>query len=69
MRHPFFEGIDWQAMHERTAGQGPIVPERDDESGKAGQNFDEYPDEEPETEDNMYTEELEREYEKDFEGF
>jgi hypothetical protein len=69
MRHPFFDGVDWQGMNERSAGQGPIVPQKDGEGGKEGGNFDEYPDEEPVSEATAYTEELERQYDREFEGF
>ena len=69
MRHPFFEGVDWQGVNERRVGQGPIMPEGDKDGGKEGGNFDDYPDEEPVSEEAAYTDELERRYDLEFDGF
>lgn len=70
MDHPFFDGIDWDALYYRKV-RGPIIPKVEWE-GDAG-NFDDYPDpeegEESEAGRGKYTEELRREWEEAFEDF
>ncbi|KAI9811794.1 MAG: serine/threonine protein kinase, AGC [Thelocarpon impressellum] len=62
--HPFFEGIDWDALYARQM-QGPIVPHVRHAADTS--NFDEYPDENDDKE--PYTAELYREYEDQFQDF
>lgn len=62
--HPWFKGIDWNALYERKM-QGPIVPHL---LGPADtRNFDEY---EPESDDKeLYTEEMRMKYDEMFKDF
>jgi protein kinase A len=70
MSHPFFDGVDWDALYYKKV-KGPIIP-RVEWAGDAG-NFDDYPDpaegEDSEAGRGPYTDELRREYEKAFEDF
>ena len=62
--HPFFRGIDWDALYYRKF-KGPIVP-RVSHAADAS-NFDEY-DAAPKS-DSIYTAGMEREYEDAFKDF
>ena len=44
MSHPFFDGVDWDALYYRKV-RGPIIP-KVEWAGDAG-NFDDYPDPDP----------------------
>lgn len=68
MGHPFFKGVDWAALSERRGSKGPIVPASEEAGAGLGKNFDEYPDEEMEDGDG-YTDEMAKEYEREFDGF
>lgn len=67
--HPFFRGVDWQAVYEKRAGKGPIIP-RVEWAGDAG-NFDEYPDPPPPDPDGRdgYGGEVREWYEESFRDF
>ncbi|KAI9841995.1 MAG: serine/threonine protein kinase, AGC [Sclerophora amabilis] len=62
--HPFFHGIDWEALYYRR-GQGPIVPHVQHAADTS--NFDDYPSEDEERE--PYTSELYDHYEEAFQDF
>ncbi|KAI9676127.1 MAG: serine/threonine protein kinase, AGC [Caeruleum heppii] len=63
-QHPFFEGIDWDALYYRRM-RGPIVPKVQHAADSS--NFDEYPAEKSDKE--PYTEELRRKHEDAFRDF
>jgi protein kinase A len=63
-RHPFFRGIDWDAIYYRRM-KGPIVPFV--RHAADASNFDEY-DPEPEHK-SFYTDEMAENYEEAFAGF
>ena len=74
MNMAFFAGVQWMDLLEGR-GDGPIIPNVDGDLSKSGNeqavlgiNFDEYPDEMEENEE-RYTEEMRRMYDKEFEGF
>ena len=68
--HPFFDGVDWEALYYKRR-RGPIIP-RVEWAGDAG-NFDEYPDpvagEESEGGRGRYTDNLRQQYEESFRDF
>lgn len=67
MDHPFFDGIDWDALYYKKV-KGPIIP-RVEWAGDAG-NFDDYPDpDEGQSGRGSYTEELRNQFETAFEDF
>ena len=65
--HEFFHGIDWDAVYEKRAGKGPIIP-KVEWAGDAG-NFDEYPDPPAEHKQQPYTKEMRKHYEEAFKDF
>ena len=74
MNMAFFAGVQWMDLLEGR-GDGPIIPKVEGDLSKSGDqqavlgiNFDEYPDEMEEDEE-RYTEEMRRKYDKEFEGF
>ncbi|KAI9832168.1 MAG: hypothetical protein M1819_004519 [Sarea resinae] len=62
--HPFFRGIDWDALYHRKM-QGPIIPHLRDAADTS--NFDDY-DPEPEGRP-KYTSEMKKKYEEAFQDF
>lgn len=52
MAHPFFDGVDWDALYYKKV-RGPIIP-RVEWEGDAG-NFDDYPDPDPDPEPQAFS--------------